>query len=402
VLVAETLQRAGYQAYAVGGCVRDLLLARPVNDLDLATNAHPEQVESVFSAAGLRTVAVGRQFGVVVVVTGSGANVEVATFRHDGAYIDGRRPVSVTFSSAEDDVRRRDFTVNALLHDLSAGLVIDHVGGLDDLAARRIRAVGDAAARFQEDRLRILRALRFAAHLGFAIETSTWEALCSIPLAGLSAERVMQEWFKGLAGERLREWYRLLVASGQMAAFCPPLAMLADEARAELEIRLERARADGDKALGAAIWLSSAAVDQADAWLLQQPLPAQLVKSIRWLLIHGRDPDALRALPLAARRRLWRHADATRLGLLLRWWHGATPIVAELERELAAEAAGGPWRGLVRAEDLMALGCPAGPVLGVLLKRLEDAQLEGRFTQREDGLALARQWIADAAKPSQS
>ena len=400
--MAETLTQAGYQAYAVGGCVRDLLLERPVHDLDLATNAHPEQVEAVFAAAGQRTVAVGKQFGVVVVVTPGGANVEVATFRHDGAYIDGRRPTAVTFSSAEDDVRRRDFTVNALLHDLSAGLVLDHVGGLDDLAARQIRAVGDAAARLREDRLRVLRALRFAAHLDFRIEPLTWQALCTTTLTGLSAERVMQEWFKGLAGPAVGNWFRLLTASGQMKEFCPPLAMIDGETRAQLESRLDRADFGEDKALSATVWLSSATAPQAEAWLAQQPLPAQLVKSVRWLLSHGRDPALLAALPTASRRRMWQHADARRLGRLLRCWHGDTSIVADLEQELAAEIRAGPWRPLVRADDLIDLGCSPGPALGSLFKRLEDAQLEGRFSTREDGLALARRWFADLGKPPQS
>ncbi|MBA3937426.1 MAG: CCA tRNA nucleotidyltransferase, partial [Planctomycetes bacterium] len=143
----RALVAAGHEAYLVGGCVRDLLLGRAVHDADVATNAHPEQVEACAAAAGWRTVAVGRQFGVIIVVAPGGANVEVATFRHDGAYIDGRRPTTIAFTSAVADVQRRDFSVNALLYDPLQGLVIDHVDGLADLAARRLRAVGDATAR---------------------------------------------------------------------------------------------------------------------------------------------------------------------------------------------------------------------------------------------------------------
>jgi tRNA nucleotidyltransferase/poly(A) polymerase len=280
--------------------------------------------------------------------------------------------------------------------------VLDHVGGLDDLAAKQIRAVGDAAARLQEDRLRVLRAVRFAAHLDFNIESVTWQALCRTPLTGLSAERVMQEWFKGLAGPQVGKWFRLLVDSGQMPAFCPPMALLDAKVRTVLGARLDDLQVDEDKTLAAALWLSSADATLAVTWLTQQPLPAHLVKSVCWLLTQSRDPAALAGLPKAVRRRLWQHADAARLGRLLRYWHGATGVVADLERELAAESAAGPWRSLVRADDLIAIGCAPGPGLGALLKRLEDAQLEGRFSTREDGLVLARQWFADAGKPSQS
>ncbi|MBA3845443.1 MAG: CCA tRNA nucleotidyltransferase, partial [Planctomycetes bacterium] len=307
VAVVRVLRDAGHESYLVGGCVRDLLLGRAVKDADVATAAHPEQVERCFA----RTIAVGRAFGVVVVVMPSGANVEVATFRHDGAYIDGRRPTSVQYGTSADDVERRDFTVNALLFDPIAGNVIDHVDGLSDLAARRLRAVGDAAARLREDRLRVLRALRFAAQLGLAIEPATWAAIRATPLTGLSGERIVQEWLKGLAGERRGDWLRLVVASGRMAEFSPPLAGTAADAIETTAARLDRLVEDDAVEVRAAIWLAAAPLTDALAWLDALPLPNALADGVRWLLGPGRDGAALLALDEVARWRLLQRA-ATR------------------------------------------------------------------------------------------
>src|SRR6185295_12914972 len=170
-LVAR-LREAGHVAYFAGGCVRDLVRGDTPKDFDVATSARPEEVQKIFS----RTYAVGAHFGVIVVLE-NGFQYEVATFRSDGAYLDGRRPVAVHFSSAEEDARRRDFTINGMFFDPAADEVIDFVGGREDLDAKIIRAIGDPGARFAEDRLRMLRAVRFATVLGFAIEPATWNAL---------------------------------------------------------------------------------------------------------------------------------------------------------------------------------------------------------------------------------
>ncbi len=393
--IVAALQRAGHQAYAVGGCVRDLLLGRAVKDVDVATSAHPEQVEACFSALGTKTVAVGRSFGVVVVVTPDGRHFEVATFRHDGAYIDGRHPTGIVFSTVEDDVNRRDFTINTLLFEPSSQQIVDHVGGLDDLEHRLLRAVGDAVSRLREDRLRVLRGLRFAAQLGLTIETSTWEALRSTTLEGLSSERLMQEWWKGLAGPRRGAWLGLLRSSGQLAAFCPPLAALPIATLDRLERDLERGHGDDPPALSAALWLSPAGA-AGSAWLARQPLAANLVKSIHWLLDHAGDPGRILASPLADRRRLLQHETAGALIRLLEITSNDPGAVRTLAEEYRREQAAGSWRALIRAADLLDLGYAPGPGMGRLLRRLEDAQLEGRFTDRSDGLALAKRWL-DAA-----
>src|SRR5690606_2366392 len=171
--IASTLRSHGHIAYFAGGCVRDALLGHPPTDYDIATDATPDRVQSLFD----RTAAVGAHFGVVLVKR-RGVTVEVATFRSEGPYSDQRRPDSVTFSDPESDARRRDFTINALFLDPLAGdKVIDFVGGRQDLKAGVVRAVGDPEARLAEDHLRALRAVRFTARLGFRLDQATAKAI---------------------------------------------------------------------------------------------------------------------------------------------------------------------------------------------------------------------------------
>lgn len=376
--IIEVLRRNGHEGFFVGGCVRDALIGRGIKDVDIATSARPEQVEACFP----KTVAVGRQFGVVVVVMPSGANIEVATFRSDGAYIDGRRPASVIYSSAEEDVNRRDFTVNSLLYDPSAGKVIDYVDGLEDLGKKRVRAVGDAAKRLTEDRLRVLRALRFAAQLDFSIEDATWAAVANTTLVGLSAERLMDEWFKGLAGEHPSRWFELIALSGRMPEFCPPLA---SATRHEGLSRLARGDA---REVAAALWLSPAPLSDALAWLERQPLAKNLAADIAWLLTQANAAGGFMQLRIAERRRRMQHAQAGNLARLCELM--ALDASAAIGEALATEQRNGPFQPLVRANDLISLGFKPGPALGAALKQLEEAQLEGRITSVEDARALAR------------
>jgi len=185
--VAARLAAAGFETYFAGGCVRDSELGLPVKDYDIATAARPEDVKAVFPKAR----GVGEAFGVMLVRHG-GHTFEVATFREDGPYHDGRRPSEVRFSTAQRDAERRDFTINGLFAVPATGEVIDFVKGRTDIAARRIRAIGDPHARIREDRLRMLRAAKFAARLGFEIEPTTFEAIKAHAgeLASVSPERV--------------------------------------------------------------------------------------------------------------------------------------------------------------------------------------------------------------------
>src|SRR5437899_12390038 len=170
--IIRELRRLGYEAYLVGGCVRDMVMGIEPADYDIATSARPEEVVKIFP----RTESIGAQFGVILVIY-RGHPFEVATFRSDEAYVDGRRPTGVVFSDARQDVLRRDFTINGLLYDPISKEVIDYVGGQADIQAKLVRAIGDPHARFEEDKLRILRAVRFGARLGYTIEPATWGAV---------------------------------------------------------------------------------------------------------------------------------------------------------------------------------------------------------------------------------
>jgi poly(A) polymerase len=211
--VCRTLRDAGHQAYFVGGCVRDILLGREPADYDVATDATPGQVQQIFP----RSLAVGAQFGVIVViddsVSGEPLQVEVATFRSDVGYTDGRHPDRVVYAkSAQEDVKRRDFTINALLLDPDTNEVLDFVGGQDDLRAGIIRAIGNAEARFREDKLRMVRAVRFAARFRYAIEETTFAAIVKLApeIHQVSAERIRDELTKLLTEGQARRGFELL------------------------------------------------------------------------------------------------------------------------------------------------------------------------------------------------
>src|SRR5882672_8148299 len=168
--IINDLRQRGYEAYLVGGCVRDMAMKIEPADYDIATSAHPEQIIKIFP----RTESIGAQFGVILVIY-HGHPFEVATFRSDEAYVDGRRPIGVVFTNARQDVLRRDFTINGLLYDPITDQIIDYVEGQADIRAKLVRAIGDPQARFEEDKLRVLRAVRFGARLGYEIEAETWK-----------------------------------------------------------------------------------------------------------------------------------------------------------------------------------------------------------------------------------
>ncbi len=223
IRVVQTLVNAGFQAVFAGGCVRDALLKVVPKDYDIATNARPDEVQKLFP----KSVAVGAHFGVII-VRENGHQFDVATFRRDGNYLDGRRPDSVEFTSAEEDAKRRDFTVNGIFYDPLTQQHLDYVGGCDDLKARKLCAIGDAKSRFQEDHLRLLRAVRFATVLGFDIETNTWQAICelSAEIKLISPERVREELVKIFLHPQRVRGFDLLVDSGLMDAVLPEILVL--------------------------------------------------------------------------------------------------------------------------------------------------------------------------------
>ena len=221
--VVKQLRAHGFQALYAGGCVRDRLLGVEPHDYDVATNARPEQVEALFP----RTVPVGAQFGVILVLE-QNEEIQVASFRGDGAYHDGRHPESIHFTDAEGDARRRDFTVNGLFYDPVEEKILDFVGGQDDLKAAFLRAIGDPSERFAEDKLRLLRAVRFATTLGFSIDPATWNAVkqWAPEIHAVSAERIREELSKILLSPNRVRGFDLLDESGLLQEILPEIETL--------------------------------------------------------------------------------------------------------------------------------------------------------------------------------
>jgi tRNA nucleotidyltransferase/poly(A) polymerase len=221
--LVRRLRESGFIAYFAGGCVRDALLRKQPKDIDIATDAEPDEVQKMFA----RTVAVGAKFGVVRVLE-EGFEFEVATFRSDGVYLDGRRPVSVTFSSPEDDAKRRDFTINGMFYDPLTDQVVDFVGGKSDLEHRLVRAIGNPDERFSEDHLRLLRAVRFAAALDFEIEPATWTAVTekAHQIRTVSQERIRDELLKIMSDSHRVRGLDLLDQNGLLENILPEVSRM--------------------------------------------------------------------------------------------------------------------------------------------------------------------------------
>lgn len=221
--IVQTLRDRGYTAYIVGGSVRDRLLNLAPTEVDVATDATPDVIEAMFP----KTVAVGKAFGVMIVLMDD-QQIEVATFREDREYMDGRHPVAVRYSDPEHDAQRRDFTINALFADPLRGEIIDYVNGVEDLRQGVIRAIGEPEARFREDYLRMLRAIRFSARFGFAIEPATFAAIqaTAAQIQRISPERIFNELDKILVGPNPDRAFRLLDESGLLPYVLPEVAAM--------------------------------------------------------------------------------------------------------------------------------------------------------------------------------
>jgi hypothetical protein len=386
--VVRRLAAAGHRALFVGGAVRDLCLGRPVHDVDVATSAPPEVVARLFP----RTVMVGKNFGVVVVVL-PGGSVEVATFRTDGGYADGRHPTVVGLADERGDVERRDFTVNALLLDPMTDMVIDHIGGLADLRAGVIRTVGDPRRRFAEDRLRVLRAIRFTARLGFVLADDCAAALRGQDLSALSRERVLQEWRGGLGDPGRSRWFDLLQEHGHRDACCPVLAPVAAICREAWTTGLAALPPASDWIPATALLAVTAGlgIDAWRGWLEAEPLSREERRRLGRLV--DLSPAAFLAATPGGRRRMavadgadlltiWR---AARDGADTSGRRAAATILAEIlaEKPVAPEP-------FLTGDDCLAAGA-TGPRVGELLRAALDHQWAGKLTTREAALA----WIHD-------
>lgn len=398
--VARRLRAAGHEAWFAGGCVRDHLLGRAPKDYDVVTDALPDRVASLFR----RAVMVGAAFGVVRVSLGKGLEYEVATYREDGSYLDGRHPDEVRYSTSKaSDVERRDFTINALLMDPESGEILDLVGGRADLAAGLIRAVGDPERRFHEDRLRMLRAVRFAARFDFAIEPATFEAIRRHAggLGAVSVERRVGELDAIWGGPRPGLGARLLIDTGLVGVALP---FVPAEAYGELVERITRLEALAEVDAEARARLAwAAALDLApevDAAATLRGLRASRERlRLVLALLDGRAawraPEALR---LAERVRCWRSPERELALAFLRVIGGSEEILArwaELGAELEARPL--PVEPLVGGADLKALGLPPGPHFKAMLAAVEDEVFERRIGTRAEALERLRQLAATHA-----
>lgn len=426
--VAGTLKNAGFTAYFAGGCVRDFLLGNTPHDYDIATDARPDQVQALFP----KSQAVGAHFGVVIVRT-KADHVEVATFRTDGSYKDGRRPEAVTYSTPAEDAQRRDFTVNGLFLDPATEEVIDFVDGKKDLAAKLLRAIGDPAARFREDHLRLLRAVRFATTLGWEIEPATWAAIkAEAPsLAKISIERIRDEFVKIMLHPNRVRGLDLLDASGLLTHIIPEMEALkgCDQP--------PQFHPEGD------VWVHTRLMLSLLPDIVSTPLvlsvllhdiakpPTRTVDETGRIRFNGHDDlgatmtgDILRRMKFpndiiddtveaVLHHMKFMHVQDMRTARLKRWMahhtfddqlalhrvdclgcHGMLDnydFLLAKQREFASAPVIPP--PLLSGHDLIALGHPRGPTLGHLLTQIQDHQLEGRLTTKDEALA----WLAENA-----
>ena len=220
IAIVKRLREAGYESYLAGGCVRDMLLGKTPQDYDITTNARPDDVVKIFP----KTVPVGAQFGVVLVIV-EGQPFEVASFRYDGPYLDGRRPAQVRYGSLQEDILRRDFTINGMIYDPMADQMIDLVGGRRDLDSKLVRAIGNPRSRFEEDRLRMIRAVRFAASLNFTIENETFAAICELAssITQISWERIGEELTRILTEGGAKAGFESLDRTGLLKLLLPEI-----------------------------------------------------------------------------------------------------------------------------------------------------------------------------------
>ena len=422
--VAHRLRAAGHIAYFAGGCVRDMVRGLAAKDFDVATNATPDIVQKIFP----HTYAVGAHFGVVVVVE-NGFNFEVATFRSDGAYLDHRHPVDVRFSSPEEDAKRRDFTINGMFFDPEKNELIDFVGGRADLEVKVVRAIGDPAARFAEDRLRMLRAVRFATVLDYKIDNQTWDALVAnaASINEISAERIREELVKTLLSPNRVQGWQLLDQSGLMRTILPEL----DAMKGCLQP--EQFHPEGDvfehtklmlgllpEKVSAPLVLSvlfhdvgkpvTAQVDETGRIRFNEHdrIGAAMTESIMERLRFSRaEIDAV--VEMVRQHMVFKDVPKMRVAKLKRFMARPTfeeelelhrvdcasshkmmnnyELLLQKREEFANEPIIPP--PLVRGDDLIALGMKPGPKFGEILEAVETRQLEGGLKNREEAV----EWV---------
>jgi poly(A) polymerase len=423
--IVKRLREAEFEAYFVGGCVRDMLMGRESAEHDIATSAMPEEVSAVFQ----RVIPVGRQFGVMLVIE-QGHSFHVATFRSDMEYQDGRKPSGVVFSSAREDVQRRDFTVNALLYDPLEGRLIDFVNGGRDIRNKIIRTIGDPRERFGEDKLRLLRAVRFSSTLGFTIEEKTLAAIKELAheIGVVSQERIRDELVKILIRPRAGTGLELLDGSGLLKQILPEVDAMKGVSQPqgfhpegdvfEHTKRMLNAMREPSVVLAFSVLLHDVGKPQTHVvrdrirFPRHQKVGAEITRDICNRL---RFPGHIRDAIVACVEHHMAFLDAKRMKeVTLKRLFGRPTFLDELELHrldcLASDGDLSAWeyltqkreeysreeispRPIVRGQDLLALGYPEGPLIGEILRAVREMQLENKLKNRGEALAwVNKRW----------
>lgn len=426
--VVQKLQTAGHVAYWAGGCVRDLLMGRCPQDYDVATDARPEQVRDLFGHRN--TLTVGESFGVVIVLGPRPRHgerrlkVEVATFRSEGAYPDGRRPdpTQIRFTTPEQDAQRRDFTINGMFFDPVAGQVRDYVGGEADVRAGIVRAIGQPHDRMREDKLRMLRAVRFAATLDFELDPATAAAIqeMAAQLAVVSVERITQELQKMLVSPHRRRAVRLVQQLGLLPVIIPEIADLVQAADtgpwAHVLDMLDQLESPGfELALATLLQHLPASGGESRRDRDRAGTVAGVARRLRlsnqqaertvWLVAHQADLLNAPALPVPQLKRILAHPFAEDLLKFVRAdvraRRGDQTSIKFVEQYLATTPPGeiNPPL-LVTGADLIALGQSPGPQFQDWLQRIRDEQLAGRITTKPEAIDQLKSWLNPAGPAS--
>ncbi|MBD3420308.1 MAG: HD domain-containing protein [Chitinivibrionales bacterium] len=429
--IAAKLQQAGYQAFFAGGFVRDMLLEiDQKNDIDIATDATPAHIAGLFS----RVLRVGEHFGVMIVIY-KGYMFEVATFRSDIGIKDGRRPEKVVFTSAQEDAQRRDFTINGLFYDPVKCKILDFVNGREDLRAGNIRAIGDPARRFDEDYLRLLRAIRFSARFGFSIEAHTWTCLCTSRngITRISAERIYQELTRMLLGPLPSRAFSLLRESGLLALILPEVhalggveqpgrfhpegdvwehtlhaldnlqsptliaawaVLLHDIGKPPTISQTDRIRFNNHASVGA---------HMSETVLKRLKAPGEVIKKVAACIRHHMNFMHVQKMKVSTLKRYLarptiedelkvHYADCMSSHRKLDNYYYLKKQQAQLSREQIQPSP------LISGNDLIVLGLKPGPHFRKILDAAYDRQLEGILATTEEALAWVRQYLH--AKPT--
>jgi len=394
IKIIKRLRRNGFEALLAGGCVRDMLLGQRAKDYDVATDAQPKDVIGLFR----HTLKVGAKFGVIIVLVG-GRQVEVATFRTEADYTDGRHPGAVKFSNAAEDASRRDFTINGMFYDPLQKEVIDYVDGQADLRAKIVRTIGRPAERFSEDYLRMLRAVRFSTQLGFAIEPLTWSAIYSnaTKIAKISGERISIELEGILVNPNRAAGASMLFDSGLAEIIFPRFS--SEQMKTAIDI-LGQLRKKVDFALALACFFAGCQTEFAIEKCRVLKLSRSQTKHIKFLLANrGKLLDERMSLAglkkILAEPYFW---DLYELQRAIQKAEGGgrestAPLVNLRKRIKALGDIELRPKPLLNGHDLIRLGAVPGPGLGQLKEELYIAQLEGKLQTPQQAEQWAQKWL---------